>query len=187
MRLAVIGTHGVGKTTLIGDLSAALPGYESVQEPYWHMVQQGMPFANGPIAADLEDQLRQSCGLVLAEAGSNVIFDRAPLDLIAYLDVVSRDEGFEWEPDGKLLRRIEQALASIELVVFVPLRVPDDIGVAIEYPKLRARVDRRLKVLLRDDDLGLLAEGPRIVEVGGNRAERVQAVMAAMDGVPVSP
>lgn len=180
MRLAVIGPHGVGKTTLVDDLTAVLPGYGAVAEPYWHLAQNGMPFAGGPNTADLEEQLRQSCTLILAETGSDTIFDRCPLDLIAYLEVVSQDEGFEWEPDGKLLRRIEQALATLALLIFVPLRVPDDIAVTIEYPRLRARVDRRLKAMLRDDDLGLLAGGPRVVEVFGSRDERIASVVPAL-------
>lgn len=173
MRLAVIGTHGVGKSTLIDDLVGMLPHYAAVAEPYWHLVQNGMPFAGGPNTADLEEQLRQSCNLILGETAPDTIFDRSPLDLIAYLEVVSQTEGFEWEPDGRLLRRIGQALSMLDLLVFVPLRVPDDIAVSIEYPELRVQVDRRLKAILRDDDLGLLADGPRVTEISGGRDARL--------------
>ena len=99
----------------------------------------------------------------------------------AYLDVVSADEGFEWLPHGRLLHRIGRALASLDLVVFVPLAQPDDITVPIEYAELRTRVDRRLKTMLRRDDLGLLQDGPRVVEISGPRHERV-ARMVAMFG-----
>ena len=173
MRIAVTGTHGSGKSTLIEDFVAADPRYEHMPEPYWLLVQQGTVFADGPTVADLEEQLRQSCALILASTEPDVIFDRCPLDFIAYLEVVSAAEGFEWVPDGKLLPRIEKALASLDLVVFVPLTQPDEIKVAIEYPKLRTRVDARLKTMLREDDLGLLAEGPRVVEVNGTREQRV--------------
>lgn len=173
MRIAVTGTHGSGKTTLIEDFVAANPHYEHMPEPYWLLVQQGVVFANGPDAADLEEQLRQSCALILAATEPDVIFDRCPLDFIAYLEVVSAAEGFEWAPDGKLLKRIENALASLDVVAFVPLTQPDEIKVTIEYPKLRTRVDSRLKTMLREDDLGLLAEGPRVVEVNGSRRARV--------------
>jgi len=180
MRIAVTGTHGSGKTTLVEDFAAAAPGYELVPEPYWLLVQQGVVFADGPDVAGLEEQLKQSCALLLASSGPDVIFDRCPLDLLAYLDVVSAAEGFEWSPDGKLLKRIEDALATLDLVAFVPLRRPDEITVAIEYPKLRARVDARLKTMLREDDLGLLADGPRIVEVTGTRQQRVARLREAL-------
>lgn len=97
---------------------------------------------------------------------------RSP-DFLAYLEVASAAEGFEWSPDGKLLKRIENALASLDVVAFVPLKRPDEIAVAIEYPKRRARVDAGLKTMLREDDLGLLADGPRVVEVTGTRERRV--------------
>ncbi len=180
MRIAVVGTHGVGKTTLVEDFCAAHPGYEHVPEPYWLLAQQGVVFANGPTVADLEEQLKQSCALILAANEADVVFDRCPLDLIAYLDVVGAAEGFEWSPDGKLLSRIEKALATLDLVVFVPLVHPDEIVASIEYPRLRTRVDARLKTMLREDDLGLLADGPRFVEVSGTRPARVASMEAAL-------
>ena len=67
-------------------------------------------------------------------------------------------------------------LELLDLIAFVPLTVPDEITVAIEYPKLRRRVDARLKAILRDDDLGLLANGPRVIEVTGTRSARVAQV-----------
>jgi len=173
MRIAVTGTHGSGKTTLIEDFCTANPHYEHVAEPYWLLAQQGVVFADGPTVADLEEQLKQSCSLILETSETDVVFDRCPLDFLAYLDVVSGGEGFEWSPDGKLLVRIEKALASLDRVVFVPLRRPDDITVSIEFPKLRLRVDARLKTMLREDDLGLLVDGPQVVEVTGDRQERV--------------
>jgi hypothetical protein len=46
MRLAVSGSHGVGKTTLIEDFVAAHPGYAREEEPYWALAQQGVVFAD---------------------------------------------------------------------------------------------------------------------------------------------
>lgn len=179
MRIAITGTHGTGKTTLVDDWVAACPKYENVPEPYWLLAQQGVPFADGPTVADLEEQLGQSCSLIMASAvQDNLIFDRCPFDFIAYLEVVSAQEGFEWTPSGKLLGRIEKALSTLDLLVFLPVSRPDEIAVAIEFPKLRARVDARLKTMLRDDDLGLLVDGPRAVEIVGTRQQRLQRLMA---------
>jgi hypothetical protein len=175
MRIAVTGTHGSGKTTLIDDFMAAFPAYERVQEPYWELAQQGTPFADGVTTADLEEQLGQSCGLILASAATeNVIFDRCPLDFVAYLGVVSRQEGFEWEPDGKLLLRIEKALLAVDLLVFLPLTWPDEIAVPIELPKLRARVDEQLKRMIRDNLGEVVPEDLRRVELRGPPADRLR-------------
>jgi hypothetical protein len=183
MRIAITGTHGVGKTTLIGDAIAALPGYEAVPEPYWLLSDEGMAFADGAGIGDLEQQLARSCTLLLERAtGPDLVFDRCPLDFLAYLDVVSAAEGFEWLPGGRLLGRIEKAVASLDRVVFVPLRQPDEIAVAIEQPKLRRRVDARLRAMLREDDLGLLAGGPGVVEIFGTPARRLSRLAALLKG-----
>ncbi|HEV7275418.1 MAG TPA: AAA family ATPase [Devosiaceae bacterium] len=181
MRIAVTGTHGCGKTTLIADFTAAHPGFEAVPEPYWLLARDGVPFADGATTADLEHQLQLSCTLLLEQVpGPGVVFDRCPLDFLAYLDVVSAAEGFEWLPGGRLLHRIGTALATLDLVIFVPLLAPDEIAVPIEHSPLRRRVDRRLKTMLRQDDLGLLAAGPRIFEVSGPPAARVAKLAAAL-------
>jgi len=69
-----------------------------------------------------------------------------------------------------------------DAVIFVPLTTPDEIPHPIELPRLRSRVDRRQKTMLRADELGLLQDGPRIVEVSGSRQRRV-ATAAEVLGV----
>lgn len=183
MRLAISGTHGSGKTSLIEDLASARPHYETVAEPYWLLAAEGRHFSGEPSLADFEEQLEASCSLILAGAGqADVVFDRSPLDFIAYLEVIGAAEGIEWIPHAKLLPRIEKALSRLDLIVFLPLTVPDEIDVPIELPRLRQRVDARLKSMLRTDDLGLLEHGPRVVEISGTRADRLARVLAELDG-----
>ena len=142
MRIAVTGTHGSGKTTLIEDFLDRHRGYVHEQEPYWALVQQGVAFADGPTIADLEEQLGYSCAMVMERAADGqVIFDRSPLDFLAYLDVVGEQEGVPWEPSGKLLGRIERAMTMLDLLVFLPLSSPDEIAAEIEYPRLRRAVE----------------------------------------------
>ena len=45
MKIAITGTHGSGKTTLIGDFLERFPDYLLEQEPYWALAQQGVAFA----------------------------------------------------------------------------------------------------------------------------------------------
>ncbi|SDG74554.1 AAA family ATPase [Pelagibacterium luteolum] len=184
MRIAVTGTHGCGKSTLIDDFASVHSAYQSVPEPYWLLAQSGMPFADGPDIADLEQQLGESCKLILNSATSpDVIFDRCPLDFLAYLDVVSASEGFEWLPDGRLLASIGKAIAALDLIAFVPLLVPDEIATKIEYKALRKNVDRRLKAIMQTDDLGLLADGPPIIAITGSRSTRVARLAAALQRI----
>jgi hypothetical protein len=183
LRIAVTGTHGVGKTTLIEAFVARHPHYGHAQEPYWELVQQGVAFADGATVADLEEQLAASAAMILAAAAEpDVIFDRCPIDFIAYLEVVSAREGFDWTPEGRLLTRVEKAMAALDLLVFVPLQSPDEIAVSIEQPRLRKAVDARLKRLLREDELGLFGEaGPKLVEISGPPRARVDMLSALVE------
>jgi GTPase SAR1 family protein len=179
MRIAVTGTHGSGKTTLIEDFLERHPVYEHEPEPYLAMAQNGVTFADGASLPDLEEQLTQSVALVLSHAGDpDVVFDRCPLDYVGYLEVVAEREGAGWDPSGKLLSRIEKALAGLDLIVFVPLLQPDEITVAIEQPRLRKAVDQRLKGILDEDVFGLRDSPARVVEISGTRQQRVERLMA---------
>ncbi len=179
MLIAVTGTHGSGKTTLVDDFADARRDYVREQEPYWSMVQDGVAFAGGPTVDDLQQQLEQSCGLILAHAaGENVVFDRCPLDFVAYLEVGAGREGGEWTPSAKLDARMARAMSALDLVVFLPLSEPDEIAVRIEYPRLRRQVDRRLAAIIGADEFGLFADGkPRLLRLRGTRDQRLRRLL----------
>lgn len=178
MRIAVTGTHGTGKTTLTEDLAAACPDLKLVPEPLW-VFADGMAFVDGPNIPHFEEQLAQSCALIVDQASrSNVVFDRCPFDYLAYLDMLSAEEGAEWSPQGRLLSRIEGAMGALDLLIFVPLAEPDEIEGGIEYPELRGRVDERLKMMLGEGNPDLLDAGPRVIEVFGAPDRRVADVRA---------
>ena len=181
MRVAVIGANGAGKTTLIEDFVAARREYQREEEPYWGLVQQGMPFAGGASLPDLEEQLDASAALILAQDSGQIVFDRCPIDFIAYLEVVGEDEAIEWMPSGKQLRQVEHALSTLDLLVFLPVSRPDEIAARIELPRLRGRVDARLKAILREDARGLLGGvRPKLLEISGDRDARVRRLAKAI-------
>jgi len=177
MRIAVIGAHGTGKTTLVEDLAQAADSFDAVPEPLF-VFESDAAFVDGPNLEDFEEQLDQSCDLILkASTNSGLIFDRCPIDYLAYLEVVSDAEGFEWTPSAKLLARIERAMGTFDLIIFVPLLGDDEIAENIEYPKLRREVDARLTSMLRDDDFGFFENGLSLLEVFGSRKQRVAKVL----------
>jgi predicted ATPase len=172
VRIAFSGTHRTGKTTLVAAIAEQLPSYVVVDEPYRILEEAGHDFADPPSVDDYEEQLRTSIELV-ADARADVLFDRCPLDLVAYLTAV--DDEFEI---GDWLDEIRDAMARIDLVVVVPIE--DRIPVpAHEDQRLRRRVDERLQRLALDDPFGF--EVPAL-EVAGSLAERVEQVARAMRG-----
>lgn len=177
MRIAITGTHGSGKTTLIEDFVDQHLNYEATQEPYWDLTDQGVALSDEPSIASFTEQLSHSLKTILTSgAEQNIIFDRCPLDFMAYLEVLSEQDDDEWEPSGQLLRQIEQALTTLDLIIFLPLISPDEFSTTIEYPKLRKQTDTRLKQILRDDTLGVLDVLPETVELTGSKNDRVKAL-----------
>lgn len=172
MRVAFAGTHRAGKTTLLEAVHARLPGYEHVDEPYRWLEDEGHEFSDPPSTDDFERQLRRSIELI-AGSGARTLFDRCPLDMVAYLQAIG--DGFvavDW------LEELQASMARIDLVVFVPIETPDRVALPHhEDRRLRRRVDRRLQTLLLDDPHGL---GTRVLEVAGPLDDRVTQVMRAL-------
>jgi uridine kinase len=78
MRIAISGTHLVGKTTLAETLAAVLPEHELMPDPYHLLEEEGHEFTEMPSLEDFEAQLERSLEC-LEGSGSSVVFDRCPL------------------------------------------------------------------------------------------------------------
>ncbi len=172
MRVAFSGAHRTGKTTLVEAIANLVAGYHVVDEPYRVLEEAGYDFADPPSVEDFEQQLRTSIAL-LADARTDVLFDRCPLDLVGYLQALDDDfELDDWLDD------LRDAMARLDLVVVVPIETPDRIAVPDhEDRRLRRRVDERLQRLALDDPFGFEVA---TLEVSGSLAERVEQVARAM-------
>jgi len=182
MRIAITGTHGSGKTTLVEDFLAGHPGYRHVVEPYEAITDAGAIFSDPPTVADHVEQLEHSIASLRDNADAvDVIFERCPLDFLAYIDVLGRrlgEDGFDVDASRD---EIAEALAGLDLIVYLPL--PADDTMTAELPKLQRAVDRELRTLLRDNPLGLLEDGaPLTITLRGTRAERLAALDRAVEG-----
>jgi len=171
MRIAISGTHFVGKTTLAEALAEALPRHELVPEPYHLLEEDGHEFAGMPSIEDFELQLERSIQCV-QESGTDAVFDRCPLDILGYL-VTHRDaDAFrleDWMP------RVREAMAKLDLIVFVPIEDPDRMAVPREQARLRSDVDLVLSDLIVDDAYGLEIDVITAAGTPGARLRRVAA------------
>jgi predicted ATPase len=172
VRIAISGTHRSGKTTLLEELAAVLPNYATVDEPYHVMAEDGYEFADPPSLEDFEAQLEHSIE-ALSENGTNLLFDRCPLDIIAYLSSIADADAFDlsdWLP------RVREAIETLELIVFVPIEQRDRIAIVSSDhdPSLRRKVDAQLREMLLDDSLDLEIE---VIEVQGSVAQRARAIL----------
>jgi predicted ATPase len=168
MKIAITGTHRVGKTTLAEKLQMSLDNYVYQQEPYFELEEIGHPFSDTPGFDDFSVQLTYSIKQ-LSIKESNIIFDRCPLDLLAYIHAIGDPEAAE-----QLYPKVETAMAAIDLLVFVPVENPDLITCPDhELPVLREEVNELLHAWVMDLDIA-------VVQVTGTIAERVDQVIRSI-------
>lgn len=174
MRIAISGTHHSGKSTLVEELAAVLPGYLIVEEPYWLLVEEGHDFAETQSVEDFELQLERSLACLGGDE-PDVLFDRCPIDMLGYLLVLA--DGF---PLKSWLPRVQAAIDTLDLIVFLPVEERDRIALSpSEDADFRLDVDQKLKEIFLDGSLGLEME---VVEVTGTLRERVRRMLAEIQG-----
>jgi energy-coupling factor transporter ATP-binding protein EcfA2 len=117
VRIAFSGSHRVGKSTLVELLAGALPHYTTVDEPYYLLEEEGYECSETPSVEDFEAQLERSLA-TLEEGERNVLFDRCPADIFAYL--FAHDDAGAFDAD-EWLDRTREAMQTLDLVVFVPI------------------------------------------------------------------
>jgi predicted ATPase len=174
MRVGVSGTHGTGKTTLVEELCARLPGHVPAGEPYVLLEEEGYEFEFPPAADDFRAMLRRSVRL-LSSPAPMVIFDRTPLDYLAYLATQGVDP--ESEADPATLR---SALASLDLLVITPITAETEQRLpSAELPRLREEMNAALLELVYQDPLQAWTDVP-VIELSGPLDQRLKAVLAAL-------
>lgn len=166
MRIGVSGTHGVGKSTLIEEFLRVHPEFVHEPEPYVVLVEDyGEEFSAEPCVEDFLRQLEFNLErLGQHVAGEKVIYERCPLDFVAYLHVLDASG------EQVLLDRVSEAMRQLELIVYLPL---DHLSSAGEFPKLRKAMDRQLNELLTITDV-------TVVEATGSTAQRVHTIEIAL-------
>jgi thymidylate kinase len=172
MRIAISGSHRTGKSTLVSLLSELLPAYATIDEPYHSMEEEGHEFSHPPSIEDFEAQLARSIRDLEAD-GSNVLFDRSPIDFLAYAAAHEDADAFdldEWLP------QVRAAVETLDLIVFVPIESSDRITLSASdrRDETRGAVDEKLREMLIDDSRELELD---VLEVEGDPETRVHAVM----------
>jgi hypothetical protein len=170
MRIAVSGTHHIGKSTLIHEFLRAHADFIHEPEPYAVMVEDlGEEFSAEPSVEDFQRQLQFNIDRLRQHApAERVIYERCPLDFLAYIEALDPNSVDE------LIGPISDAMQHLDLIVYLPL---DDEWLDSEMPKLQKAVDRRLGAIFREDAFGILSSGSaRVIEASGSTAQRLQII-----------
>ncbi|HEX6887325.1 MAG TPA: hypothetical protein VF143_04390 [Candidatus Nanopelagicales bacterium] len=119
--------------------------------------------------------------LVDLPAGADAVAERGPLDFLAYLGALA-DLGrpsVRRDVVARLRATTAEAMAHVDLLVVLPLEVPDLIHVPDdEDPELREAMDAHLLDLIADP--GLVPGATRVLEVTGAPEQRLSACLRAV-------
>ena len=173
MRIAVSGTHRTGKSTLIDEFLLSHPEFVHEPEPYEEL---GEEFSAEPCVDDFLRQLEFNITrLKQHQRDERVIYERCPIDFVAYIECVSRTTSTD-----SVLDEVRESMQHLDLIVYLPIDNIIDAGDE-EFPKLRKAVDRRLNAIYNEDDLGIISASELvIVEATGPVEKRLRAVEAAI-------
>ncbi len=188
MRIAVSGTHSFGKSTFVWDFIKAHPEYTLEEEPY-RALRENYDIKFG------KDSTRFCNGLQLYQNLSrvkqypllthNVIFDRSPVDYIAYSLYTAQYHQTDLDMAfvESLIAPVKEGMAFVDLIIFVsindkhPVNIEDD-GIRPIDVSYRDEVDNFFKQIYFKNLYSIMSEEntPKLIELWGTRAERVRKI-----------
>jgi len=170
-RVAVCGSHSTGKSTLIAAFLAKRPAYIHEPEAYEELADDiGLSAQEGPDADGLAALLEHTISVLANHGpGASVIFERSPVDYIAY---AAASRSISRADRAELLRsripRVRDGVRNLDLIALLPVVSG---GAAASRPhedeRFRKRVDEELRRLLIDDDRDLFSgeDTPLVLEL----------------------
>jgi hypothetical protein len=188
VRIAVSGAHSLGKSTLVNDWVSAYPDFNREEEPYRVL---GL---NGPYQIDFREkstrlqngiQLFYNIGRVLryTDPTRHVIFDRGPIDYIAYSQYTANQRTTDIDDAfiETMLPAVRESLENLDFIAFVPksekwtVQMEDD-GIRPVDHAYRDDVDTIFKEIYREGRYNILPENnpPRVIELYGPRLQRIK-------------
>ena len=181
MRIAVSGSHGTGKSTLIAAFVDLRPEYRYEPEAYETLADDiPLTSSEGPSPEGLRSLLDFTIAAISEPSETCVVFERSPIDYLAYASAC-RDA---WS--GPTTREflaaavpaVRTSLRHLDLIALLP--VCEAIGARPdEDERFRKRVDDRLRRALIDDDFDLFDDRdlPRVVELSPLPARQIAELM----------
>ena len=185
MRIAISGTHSMGKSTMVDDFLQAHPEYIHEIEPYRALRDDHeLRFAKQSTRYCIQVQLDYTFERMKRYAeGDNVIYDRCPVDFIPYSLYTNKygltDLNLAYIE--KVVPEIRESLQYLDIILFLPITDKhlvelDDDGIRPIEVEYRQEVDEFFKTVYRDFSYDILPKKnpPKIVELWGPREARIQ-------------
>ena len=199
MRIAISGSHSLGKSTVVNDWVALNGDYIREEEPYRVLSLRGpyeILFRDASTRLHNGIQLYYSISRLnrYSTAAEHVIFDRAPVDYIAYSQYTANQHLTDIDDDFVLpmVSAVRESLDRLDILAFVPQS--DDWPVAMEDDGIRPvdhfyrdEVDVIFKPIYRDGRFDILPKKspPLLIELVGSPEHRLLQLAQAVEQVQV--
>jgi len=193
VRIAISGAHSQGKSTLVWDWVKRHPHYTREEEPFRALRSEGYEIQFRQECNRLHNgiQMYYNASRVNAYQSSDacVIFDRAPVDYIAYsqytADYSTTDINDAFVE--AMVPRVRNTLQNLDLIVFIPIsdqwpvNMEDDGIRPIDLP-YRSDVDAIFKQIYRDKRFNVMPtrNAPQLIELWGSREQRLERIEQAI-------
>jgi hypothetical protein len=194
MRIAISGSHSLGKSTVVNGWVACHADYIREEEPYRVLGLKGpyeIFFREASTRLQNGIQMYYSISRVHRYASSDqrVIFDRAPIDYLAYSQYTANQGTTDIDDEfvRSMLPAVREALDHLDILAFVPQSdiwpvAMEDDGIRPVDHSYRAEVDQIFKRIYREGlfDVFPLFHGPMLIELVGPPDQRLQQLSNAV-------
>ena len=195
MRIAISGAHSLGKSTIVNDWVAKFPQYQREEEPYRALSLDGpyeILFRDESTKLHNGIQLYYNIGRVnqYARSNSDVIFDRSPVDYIAYSQYTANQNSTDIDSAfvESMVPAVKESLEHLDILAFVPkseqwpVEMEDD-GIRPVDTNYRDDVDTIFKQIYREGLFDIVSENkaPYLIELWGPKHQRIAQLQGAIN------
>ena len=197
MRIAVSGSHSLGKSTVVNDWVERHPHFKREEEPYRALGLHGpyeILFRDASTKLHNGIQLYYNIGRVhrYGDSSDEVIFDRSPVDYVAYSQYTADQRSTDIDDAfvESMVPAIRESLDHLDILAFVPkseewpVEMEED-GIRPLDQAYRDEVDLIFKQIYREGRFGVISpsSGPLLIELMGPPEQRLNQLQAAIDSL----
>ncbi|MCP9835648.1 MULTISPECIES: AAA family ATPase [unclassified Cyanobium] len=194
MRIAISGSHSLGKSTVVNDWVASQPGFRREEEPYRALGLFGpyeIKFREASTRLQNGIQLYYNISRIhrYASRSDDVIFDRAPVDYLAYSQYTANqattdiDDAFV----ASMVPAVRESLDHLDILAFVPKSetwpvAMEEDGIRPVDHAYRDDVDAIFKEIYRDGRFDVMPQeqAPRLIDLIGPAEQRLDQLKNAI-------
>jgi hypothetical protein len=197
MRIAISGSHSLGKSTVVNDWIEKHPYFMREEEPYRALDLYGpyqILFRDASTKLQNGIQMFYNISRVhrYASISDDVIFDRGPVDYIAYSQYTA-NKGCSDIDDAfveTMVPAVRESLDHLDILAFVPMSEEwpvemESDGIRPVDHAYRDEVDAIFKQIYREGRFEVMPKNsrPHLVELWGPPHQRLEQLQQAIDEV----